>query len=132
MVNDPIGDMLSRIRNAIVARHERTRIPRSRLKLRVAEILKQEGYIADVREEDGDTGKRNLEIVLKYGSNRKAAIDGIKRISKPGRRVYVRHDGIPFVLSGLGIAILSTSSGVMTDGEARRRRVGGEVLCEVW
>lgn len=132
MVNDPIADMLSRIRNAIVARHERTKMPRSRLKLRVAEILKQEGYIADVREEEGQGGRKDLEIVLKYGQNRTAAIDGITRVSRPGRRVYVGHDRIPFVLSGLGIAILSTSSGVMTDGEARRRKVGGEVLCEVW
>jgi small subunit ribosomal protein S8 len=132
MVNDPIADMLSRIRNALVARHERTKMPKSRLKMRVAEILKQEGYIADLREAEAEGGRTNLEIVLKYGQDRKAAIDGIKRVSKPGRRVYVRHDRIPFVLSGLGIAILSTSSGVMTDGEARRRKVGGEVLCEVW
>lgn len=132
MVNDPIADMLSRIRNAIVARHDRTKMPQSRLKMRVAEILKQEGYIADVREEEGQGGRKDLEIVLKYGQNRIAAIDGITRISRPGRRVYVGHDRIPFVLSGLGIAILSTSSGVMTDGEARRRKVGGEVLCEVW
>jgi small subunit ribosomal protein S8 len=132
MVNDPVADMLSRIRNALIARHDRTKMPKSRLKLRVAEILKQEGYIADVREENDGNGHDNLEIVLKYGRDRKAAIDGIKRISKPGRRVYVRHRDIPHVLSGLGIAILSTSSGLMTDGEARRRKVGGEILCEVW
>lgn len=132
MVNDPIADMLSRIRNALIARHDRTKVPLSRLKMRVAEILKQEGYVADVREEDAANGRKNIEIVLKYGQNRKAAIDGIQRVSKPGRRVYVRHDKIPYVLSGLGIAILSTSTGVMTDGEARKKRVGGEVLCEVW
>ena len=132
MVNDPIADMLTRIRNALVARHERTKVPRSRLKLRVAEILKQEGYVADVREDTDGTGHKNIEIVLKYGRDRRAAIDGIRRVSKPGRRVYVRHDDIPYVLSGLGIAILSTSSGIMTDGEARRRKVGGELLCEVW
>jgi small subunit ribosomal protein S8 len=131
-MTDPIADMLSRIRNAIVARHDRTKIPRSRLKLRVAEILKQEGYVADVREEEVEGGRKNIEIVLKYGKNKKNAIDGIQRVSKPGRRVYVGHDRIPYVLSGLGIAILSTSSGVMTDGEARQKRVGGEVLCEVW
>ncbi len=132
MVNDPIADMLSRIRNALIARHDRTKVPLSRLKMRVAEILKQEGYVSDVREEDAENGRKNIEIVLKYGQNRKAAIDGIQRVSKPGRRVYVRHDKIPYVLSGLGIAILSTSTGVMTDGEARQKRVGGEVLCEVW
>jgi small subunit ribosomal protein S8 len=133
MVNDPISDMLARIRNALGARHERTLVPASRLKLRVAEILKQEGYIADVRETEDKSGHRAIEIVLKYGGrDRKAAIDGLKRISRPGRRVYVGHDGIPHVYSGLGISILSTSSGLMTDGEARRRKVGGEILCEVW
>lgn len=131
-MTDPIADMLSRIRNAIIARHDRTKIPRSRLKMRVAEILKQEGYVSDVREEEAEGGRKNIEIVLKYGQNKKAAIDGIQRVSKPGRRVYVGHNDIPYVLSGLGIAILSTSSGVMTDGEARQKRVGGEVLCEVW
>src|SRR5687768_314741 len=118
MVNDPIADMLTRIRNALVARHERTKVPKSRLKLRVAEILKQEGYVADVREDTDGNGHKNIEIVLKYGRDRRAAIDGIRRVSKPGRRVYVRHNDIPYVLSGLGIAILSTSSGIMTDGEA--------------
>jgi small subunit ribosomal protein S8 len=132
MVNDPIADMLSRIRNAIVARHDRTKIPQSRLKMRVAEILKQEGYVSDVRQEEAEGGRMNIEIVLKYSQSRKNAIDGIQRISRPGRRVYVGHDKIPFVLSGLGIAILSTSTGVMTDDEARKRKVGGEVLCEVW
>ncbi|MBW2458470.1 MAG: 30S ribosomal protein S8 [Deltaproteobacteria bacterium] len=133
MANDPISDMLARIRNAIGARHERTIVPTSRLKMRLAEILKQEGYVSDVREtETGDDGFKRFEIVLKYGRGQKSAIDGLRRISKPGRRVYVHHDSIPYVVSGLGVSILSTSSGVMTDGEARRRRVGGEILCEVW
>ena len=132
MVNDPISDMLARIGNAIRSRHERTLVPASRLKMRMAEILKQEGYIADVRETDDSAGHKALELVLKYGRDRKCAIDGLKRVSKPGRRVYVRHDRIPSVFSGLGISILSTSSGLMTDGEARRRKVGGEILCEVW
>ncbi len=132
MVNDPVSDMLARIRNALGARHERTSVPTSRLKQRVAEILKEEGYIADVRQTENDRGHKNLEIVLKYGRDRKAIIDGLRRISKPGCRVYVKHDKIPHVFSGLGISILSTSSGVMTDQEARRRRVGGEILCEVW
>ena len=130
-MTDPIADMLSRIRNALTAHHERTRIPASRLKKRVAEILKEEGYVADVR--DGENGKhKNIEIVLKYGRGRKPAIDGIKRISKPGRRVYVGKDSIPYVYSGMGISILSTSTGVMTDAKARRLGVGGEILCEVW
>ncbi len=132
MVNDPIADMLTRIRNALGARHDRMKMPASRLKLRVALILRDEGFVSDVREVDEASGHKNLEIVLKYDRNRKAAIDGLRRVSKPGRRVSVTHDSIPGVFSGLGISILSTSSGVMSDGEARRRRVGGELLCEVW
>ena len=134
MVTDPISDMLARIRNAQNAHHDRMVMPHSRLKLRVAEILKAEGYVSDVRESANDKGFKNIESVLKYGSgrDRRAAIDGLKRVSRPGRRVYVRHDKIPHVFSGLGISILSTSSGVMTDNEARKRKVGGEVLCEVW
>ena len=131
MVSDPISDMLSRIRNALGARHDRTSMPASRLRMRVAEILKQEGYVSDVRESESN-GRKKLEIVLKYGRDQRAAIDGLRRVSRPGCRVYAGHDKIPHVYSGLGIAILSTSSGVMTDNEARRRRVGGEVLCEVW
>lgn len=129
MMTDPVSDMLTRIRNAALARHERTTIPASKLKKHIAEILKLEGYIADVRDE-GD--ERNLTIVLKYGRDRSSAIDGIRRVSRPGRRVYVGHDEIPRVLSGMGIAILSTSRGVMSDKEARRQKVGGELLCEVW
>ncbi len=131
MVNDPIADMLSHIRNAIGARHVRTAMPASRLKRRLAEILKHEGYIADFREE-GSGHRRKLTVVLKYGRDRKSAIDGMRRVSRPGRRVYVGHDKIPHVVAGLGVSILSTSSGLMTDLEARRRRVGGEILCEVW
>jgi small subunit ribosomal protein S8 len=131
MVTDPVSDMLARLRNAIQARHERTRVPSSRLKRRVAEILKQEGYIDDVTESD-QRGRKTLTIVLKYDRNRKSAIDGLRRVSRPGRRVYVGHDRIPHVYSGLGVSILSTSRGLMTDGEARRHRVGGELLCEVW
>ncbi|MEM1030186.1 MAG: 30S ribosomal protein S8 [Myxococcota bacterium] len=132
MVSDPVSDMLARLRNAISARHDRTLVPASRLKLRVAEILKSEGYVSDVREVSGDLGHKAIEIVLKYGSDRKCAIDGLRRVSKPGRRVYVGHDKIPHVIAGMGISILSTSSGVMTDEQARRSRVGGEILCEVW
>lgn len=131
MVSDPVSDMLSRIRNALGARHDRTRVPASRLKHRMAEILLQEGFISDVMETE-QLGRKVLTIVLKYDRNRKAAIDGIRRVSRPGCRVYVGHDKIPHVLSGLGVSILSTSRGLMTDGDARRQKVGGEVLCEVW
>jgi small subunit ribosomal protein S8 len=129
MMTDPVSDMLTRIRNAAMARHERTHVPASQLKKHIAEILKLEGFIADARIEDDP---RVLTIVLKYDRNRSSAIDGIKRISRPGRRVYVHHDHIPRVLSGMGVAILSTSRGVMSDREARRQKVGGELLCEVW
>jgi small subunit ribosomal protein S8 len=129
MMTDPVSDMLTRIRNAALARHERTHVPASQLKKHIADILKLEGFIADARIEDDP---RVLTIVLKYDRNRSSAIDGIKRVSRPGRRVYVRHDHIPRVLSGMGVAILSTSRGVMSDREARRQKVGGELLCEVW
>ncbi|MBL9026262.1 MAG: 30S ribosomal protein S8 [Myxococcales bacterium] len=133
MVSDPIADMLSRIRNAALARHDRTEIPASKMKLAVAQILKDEGYIADVQETSGETPtKKTITIVLKYGRDRQSAIDGIKRVSRPGRRVYVRHDRIPRVLSGLGISILSTSRGLVSDRDARRLKLGGELLCEVW
>jgi small subunit ribosomal protein S8 len=131
MMTDPIADMLTRIRNASLARHDRTEMPASRLKAAVAEILKSEGFIADVRPSEGD-GPKKLTIVLKYGRDRTSAIDGIRRVSRPGRRVYVRHDRIPRVYSGLGISILSTSHGLMSDREARRLKLGGELLCEVW
>lgn len=134
MVNDPISDLLARIRNASLAHHELTRLPASKLKYSIAELLKAEGYVADVREEEwGEKKHKTLTIVLRYhGPERKAAFHGIRRVSRPGRRVYVRHDQIPRVLSGLGVSILSTSQGLMTDKEARRRKVGGELLCEVW
>jgi small subunit ribosomal protein S8 len=131
MMTDPIADMLTRIRNASLARHDRTEIPASRMKAAVAGILKNEGFIADVRPTEGE-GPKRLTIVLKYGRDRQSAIDGVKRVSRPGRRVYVRHDQIPRVFSGLGISILSTSRGVMSDREARQHKVGGELLCEVW
>jgi small subunit ribosomal protein S8 len=130
MMTDPVSDLLTRIRNAALARHERTEVPASQLKQHIALILKAEGYIADVRPSEADAAK--LTIVLKYGRDRTSAIDGIRRVSRPGRRVYVRHDHIPRVLSGMGVSILSTSRGVMSDKEARRQKVGGELLCEVW
>jgi small subunit ribosomal protein S8 len=131
MMTDPIADMLTRIRNAALARHDRTEVPASRMKAAVAEILKSEGFIADVRPSEGE-GPKKLTIVLKYGRDRQSAIDGVRRVSRPGRRVYVPHDRIPRVFSGLGISILSTSRGLMSDRDARRLKVGGELLCEVW
>lgn len=133
MMTDPIADMLTRIRNASLARHEKTLIPASNVKKNIAEILRLEGFVSEVREVSADTGAgKSLEIVLKYGRDRKSAIDGIRRVSRPGRRVFVSHDRIPRVLSGLGVSILSTSRGVMSDKEARRQKVGGELICEVW
>jgi small subunit ribosomal protein S8 len=133
MMTDPIADLLSRIRNASMARHELTRVPANKLKKNIALLLKAEGYVADVRQEEwGPKKHQTLTIVLKYGEDRSSAFQGIRRVSRPGRRVYVRHDQIPRVLSGLGISIISTSTGLMSDKEARRRKVGGELLCEVW
>jgi small subunit ribosomal protein S8 len=130
MMTDPIADMLTRIRNAALARHDRTEVPASKMKKAVADILKSEGSIADVRPSEGNAGK--LTIVLKYGRDRTSAIDGVRRISRPGRRVYVKYDRIPRVLSGLGISILSTSHGMMSDRDARKHKLGGELICEVW
>lgn len=131
MMTDPIADMLTRIRNAALARHDRTEMPYSALKQHIATVLKGEGYVDDVRVSEGE-GPKLLTVILRYGRDRQSAIDGISRVSAPGRRVYVRHDRIPRVRSGMGISILSTSRGVMTDKEARKQRVGGELLCEVW
>ena len=132
MMTDPIADMLSRIRNAALARHERAEMPHSNLKEHIATVLKGEGFIDDVRVSEADEGPKTLVLVLRYGRDRASAIDGVRRVSRPGRRVYVRHDRIPRVLSGLGISILSTSQGLMSDRDARRHKIGGELLCEVW
>ena len=131
MMTDPIADMLSRIRNANNARHKSVEIPASKIKAEIARILLEEGYIKsyDVLEE-GPQGKINVE--LKYGNNDEKVISGIKRISKPGLRVYAKSTEIPRVLGGLGVAVISTSKGIMTDREARKEQVGGEVLCYVW
>ena len=133
MNSDPIADLLARLRNAALARHELARIPASRLKVAVAELLKAEGYVSDVRREEwGPKKAPTLTVTLKYSRDRKCAFLGMRRVSRPGRRVYLGHDSIPRVLSGLGVSILSTSQGVMTDKEARRRKIGGELICEVW
>jgi small subunit ribosomal protein S8 len=131
MMTDPIADMLTRIRNANMARHDRVEMPHSKLKEHVAAVMKLEGYLDDVRVSETDEAK-TLTLLMRYGRDRETAIDGLRRVSTPGRRVYVRHDRIDRVCSGMGISILSTSRGVMTDREARRQRVGGELLCEVW
>lgn len=131
MMTDPVSDLLARIRNGATARHDRVELPHSHLKQHVAQVLKSEGYVDDVRVTDGE-GRKTLTVVLRYGRDRTPAIDGLRRVSTPGCRVYVRHDRIGKVCSGMGISILSTSRGVMTDREARKQRVGGELLCEVW
>jgi small subunit ribosomal protein S8 len=131
MMTDPIADMLTRIRNSALARHERAEMPHSNLKEHIATVLKGEGFIDDVRVSEAE-GPKTLVLVLRYGRDRQSAIDGVRRISAPGRRVYVPHDRIPRVRSGMGVSILSTSRGVMTDKEARKQRIGGELLCEVW
>ena len=126
MLTDPIADMLTRIRNAHMALHKVVSVPRSKMKLSIAGILKQEGYIEDVSVDD-----MNINIALKYHAG-KAAIAGLKRISKPGRRVYVGSSEIPRVQNGLGICILSTSSGLLDGMSAHEKKVGGELLCEIW
>jgi small subunit ribosomal protein S8 len=130
MNTDPVADMLARIRNALLARHEAVEIPFSRLKVRIAEILKQEGFISDFAIKDEFPS--SVRVQLKYSEGRKPAIVGMRRTSRPGRRVYVRHKHIPHVLNGMGISIISTSHGVVTDRDARKQAVGGEILCEVW
>jgi small subunit ribosomal protein S8 len=130
-MTDPIADMLTRLRNANSAYHDATSMPYSKLKARIAEILQQEGYIASWAVADAEVGK-TLTITLKYGPNRERSIAGIRRISKPGLRVYAKSTNLPRVLGGLGVAILSTSSGLLTDRQANKKGVGGEVLAYVW
>ncbi|GAA4284781.1 30S ribosomal protein S8 [Brevibacterium daeguense] len=130
-MTDPVADMLTRLRNANSAYHEDVSMPYSKLKSNIAEILKTEGFISDWRVEDAEVGKR-LELDLKFGPNRERSIAGIRRISKPGLRVYAKSTNLPKVLGGLGIAILSTSSGLLTDKQASKKGVGGEVLAYVW
>ena len=130
-MTDTIADMLTRIRNALVAKHETVDVPASTTKLAIAKILLDEGYIKGYEvTEDGI--RKNIHITLKYGPNKQRVIVGIKRISRPGLRVYARKDELPKVLGGLGVAIVSTSRGIMTDREARKEGVGGEVLAYVW
>ena len=131
LVTDPIADMLTRIRNANTMRYKNVEVPASKMKLEIAKILKEEGFIEDFKSEKGD--KENmLVLTLKYGPNKERVITGLKRISKPGLRVYAKADEMPRVLNGLGIAIVSTSEGLMTDKEARAKKLGGEVLAYIW
>jgi len=131
VMTDPIADMLTRIRNANVVRHEKLELPCSKLKIEIADILKREGYVHDYEViEDDKQGV--LRISMKYGANDERVITGLKRISKPGLRVYAKADDVPRVLNGLGTAIVSTSKGVLSDKEARAQAIGGEVLAYVW
>ncbi len=132
-MTDPVADMLTRIRNANVAFHDDVVMPSSKLKVALAKILEQEGYISGSSVEDDSLYPRpRLRIAMKYTPDRKRTISGLRRVSKPGLRVYTPADQLPRVLGGMGIAILSTNQGLMTDREARQRHVGGEVLCQVW
>jgi small subunit ribosomal protein S8 len=131
MLTDPVADMLSRIRNANKALHEKAEMPTSRLKEQIARILKEEGYISDYHVQKGESFD-TLVIQLKYGRSRERVITDLKRVSKPGRRVYARKDRLPRVLGGMGVAILSTSSGLVTSRTAEERGIGGEVVCFVW
>jgi small subunit ribosomal protein S8 len=133
-MTDPIADLLTRLRNANQAYHDQVSMPYSRIKANIAEVLKSEGYVASWRAEEPAEGTvgRNLVIELKYGQNRERSIAGLRRVSKPGLRVYAKSAELPRVLGGLGVAIVSTSQGLLTDRQARKRGVGGEVLAYVW
>jgi len=130
-VNDPIADFLTRIRNAHMAKHDTAEIPHSKMKADIARILKEEGYISDFSER-GSVAEKVLIVELKYGPDGQRAIAGLRRMSRPGRRVYRKQKDIPRVLDGLGVAILSTSQGILTDHQARRQGIGGEVICFVY
>jgi small subunit ribosomal protein S8 len=130
-MTDPIADMLTRLRNANTAYHDTVAMPHSKIKAGIAEILKQEGYIADWHVEDAEVGK-SLTLDLKFGPSRERSIAGVRRVSKPGLRVYAKSTSLPRVLGGLGVAIISTSSGLLTDKQASKKGVGGEVLAYVW
>ncbi len=132
MLTDPVADMLTRIRNANKALHDRVEMPTSRLKEEIARILKEEGYVRDYHVEERELPYRVLVIELKYGRSRERVLTGLKRISKPGRRIYAGKDRLPRVLGGMGTAILSTSRGVITSRTAEREGIGGEVICFVW
>jgi small subunit ribosomal protein S8 len=131
VMTDPIADFLTQIRNACMANHERVDVPSSKIKLSIAKLLKEEGYINNYKLVK-DKRQGILRVYLKYDNKNVPIIEGLERISKPSCRVYVRHDKIPYVLNGYGTVILSTSKGLLTDREARKQRIGGELLCKVW
>ncbi|HJZ61738.1 MAG TPA: 30S ribosomal protein S8 [Miltoncostaeaceae bacterium] len=131
MLTDPIADMLTRIRNAAQAMHDTVEMPASKQKIAIARLLEQEGYIVGYSVDDAQVG-RTMTLRLKYDRDRRQVISGLRRVSRPGKRVYVDRETIPRVLGGMGVAVISTSQGLLTGQEARRRGVGGEVLCEVW
>jgi small subunit ribosomal protein S8 len=131
-MNDPIADMLTRIRNACMQRHTSVVMPKSKLKLAIADILKQEGFIRDFKVETNDRSFEDLVLDLKYTTDRQPVITGLKRVSRPGLRIYTKHQDIPRVRGGMGLSILSTPRGVMSGYEAYRQNIGGEVLCYVW
>lgn len=129
---DPISDMLTRIRNAVRATHEVVEIPASKLKIEIANVLKKEGYVTSYEVIEDELSKRKIKLHLKYGPRGEKIITGIKRVSKPGLRIYTRSKEVPRVLRGLGVSIISTNRGLKTDREARKENLGGEVLCQVW
>ena len=131
-ITDPIADMLTRIRNANQARHETVAIPASNMKAEIARILKQEGFITSYKVTGEKATEKTITVTLKYGANNERVINGLKRISKPGLRVYADSNNLPRVLNGLGIAIISTSKGLMTDRDARKAKIGGEVVANIW
>lgn len=130
-MTDPIADLLTRIRNALIARHDRVDVPASKIKVAIVRILKDEGFIKNFKVSK-DNKQGMIRVFLKYSDRNTPVINGLERISKPGRRVYQKSTDILPVLSGLGVAIVSTSSGVMTDKEARRQNIGGEMICQIW
>ncbi len=132
VVTDPIADLLTRIRNALIAKHETVSVPHSRMKKAIVDILVEEGYIKSAEVIENEKKQKNILVTLKYGHNNERVINNLRRISKPGLRVYCKHEDLPKVLGGLGIAIISTSKGVLTDKQARAQKVGGEVLAYVW
>ena len=131
VMTDPISDMLNRIKNASNALLDKVDIPSSKVKVSIAEIMKREGFIKNYRVTD-EKNQKTLRVYLKYGESQEKCINGIKRISKPSRRVYSKHNRIPYVLNGYSIAVVSTSSGILTDKECRKKHLGGEVVCYIW
>ena len=131
-MTDPIADMLTRVRNANKARFKTVNVNMSQMNINIAKVLKKSGYISNYDKVKNEKGQQLLEIVLKYPDAKRTVITNIKRVSKPGRRVYAHHDEIPVVLTGLGISLISTSQGMLTDKQARTQKIGGEVICQVW